>query len=188
MIDNYGELRTESEPLSFRAVPKAKPRSGLVEESPAAMHQASLQSEVPLSQGGKRVSAGGSCAVLSYQTAPCQKTRRRNPPTPSASTPLGKGVCKLRVHRHRQCRQLKDCISLIPAMNCGDGATRASLPTVINQTFLFDCRERRPRRSCKSPCDLLKLTTPNRGPRGPGTAVPCLLLRMSFEPPPIFTA
>ena len=64
----------------------------------------------------------------------------------------------------RQCRKLKDCISLIPAMNCGDGATRASLPTVINQTFLFDCRERRPRRSCKSPCDLLKLKTlPHKG-------------------------
>ncbi len=42
-------------------------------------NQAPLQSEVPLSQGGKRVSAGGSCAVLSYSTAPCQKTRRRNP-------------------------------------------------------------------------------------------------------------
>ena len=52
-------------------------------------------------------------------------------------------------------------------MNCGDGATRASLPTVINQTFLFDCRERRPRRSCKLPCDLLKFTTlPNRGTEG----------------------
>ena len=58
-------------------------------------------------------------------------------------------------------------------MNCGDGATRASLPTVINQTFLFDCRERRPRRSCKSPCDLLKLTTlPQGGNVIPSAQIP----------------
>ena len=63
---------------------------------PLAVNRRPLLSEVPLSQGGKRVSAGGSCTVLSYLTAPCQKTRCRNPPTPSASTPLGKGVCKLR--------------------------------------------------------------------------------------------
>ena len=43
----------------------------------------------------------------------------------------------------RQCRKLKDCISLIPAMNCGDGATRASLPTIEKKSLVNHCRERR---------------------------------------------